>query len=275
MTLPIDQIITGDCLEVMRELEDGCVDLILTDPPYGYSFMGKEWDRAVPSIAVWKECLRVLKPGGWCLVMSAPRQDVLSRMIVNLQDAGFRTDFTSIYWAYASGFPKAQNIGKVIDKRLGLLKTQSHGFNTAGKNYDYKPQDKSYRSDYGYVHSHTSPEAKALDGSYAGFQPKPAVEVILVCMKPLSEKTYVDQALKNRKGITWLDDCRIPHNEDCKIMKKQSEKQLNRDRIIQQAGRWKDVLELKPSGRFPANLTCGSGIDVNIEALLEAKHILA
>lgn len=58
-----------------------------------------------------------------------------------------------------------------------------------------------------------TPEAKALDGSYGGFQPKPAVEVILVAMKPLSEKTFVDQALKNRKGITWLDDGRIPHTE--------------------------------------------------------------
>src|ERR1700730_18684172 len=57
--------------------------------------------------------------------------------------------------------------------------------------------------------SRSTSEAKTLDGSYGGFQPKPAVEVIIVAMKPLSERTYVDQALKNGKGVTWLDDCRI------------------------------------------------------------------
>src|SRR5207249_3694883 len=59
----------------------------------------------------------------------------------------------------------------------------------------------------------TSEQAKALDGSYAGFQPKPAVEIIIVAMKSLSEKTYADQALKNRKGVTWLSDGRIPIND--------------------------------------------------------------
>jgi CBS domain-containing protein len=51
---------------------------------------------------------------------------------------------------------------------------------------------------------------QALYGSYGGFQPKPAVEVVIVAMKPLTEKTFVDQALKNGKGVTWLDDCRVP-----------------------------------------------------------------
>ena len=60
----------------------------------------------------------------------------------------------------------------------------------------------------------SSDEAKQLDGSYAGYQPKPAVEVILVCMKPIDEKTYVEQALKNGKGVTWLSDCRIPYKSE-------------------------------------------------------------
>ena len=58
--------------------------------------MNKDWDKAVPSIEVWKECLRVLKPGGFCFVMSAPRQDVLSQMIYRINKAGFKTDFTSL-----------------------------------------------------------------------------------------------------------------------------------------------------------------------------------
>ncbi|KKM84431.1 hypothetical protein LCGC14_1299140, partial [marine sediment metagenome] len=72
----------NDCFNVMKELEDNSIDLIVTDPPYGYSFMGKNWDKAVVGVEIWKECLRVLKPGAFAFIMSAPRQDVLSRMIV-------------------------------------------------------------------------------------------------------------------------------------------------------------------------------------------------
>jgi hypothetical protein len=116
----MDNIIHGDCRDELRKLPSNSIDLIVTDPPYGYSFMGKNWDKAVPSVDVWKECLRVLKPGAFAFVMSAPRQDVLSQMIVRIGDAGFDTHFTSIYWTYATGFPKAANIGKLVDKRMGV-----------------------------------------------------------------------------------------------------------------------------------------------------------
>jgi site-specific DNA-methyltransferase (adenine-specific) len=96
-------IIYGDCLEKLKELTDNSIDFMVTDPPYGISFLGKDWDRAVPSVEVWKECLRVLKPGSFAFVMSLPRQDCLARMILNLADAGFNTNFTSIYHAFASG----------------------------------------------------------------------------------------------------------------------------------------------------------------------------
>ncbi|MBA7701529.1 hypothetical protein ES703_110269 [subsurface metagenome] len=127
----------------MSELEDESVDLIPTDPPYGIGFMGKDWDKfeqkkptASQTVGwlnpgmkkdtrgmmefftpIWRECLRVLKPGGFAFVMCIPRADCLSRMIIALEDAGFRVDFTPIFWAYASGFPKAQNIGLTIDKQ--------------------------------------------------------------------------------------------------------------------------------------------------------------
>ncbi len=110
-------ILQGDVFEKLTEIPDESIDQIVTDPPYGYSFMNKDWDKAVVKTDVWRECLRVLKPGSFAFVMSAPRQDVLSRMIVNLTDAGFVTNFTSIYWAYASGFPKAANISKLVDKK--------------------------------------------------------------------------------------------------------------------------------------------------------------
>ena len=112
-------IINNDSLHALKDLDEASIDTIITDPPYGYSFMGKDWDKAVPSVEIWQECLRVLKPGAFMCVMSAPRSDVQCAMISRLQEAGFRLDFTPIYWTYASGFPKAGNVGKLVDKRLG------------------------------------------------------------------------------------------------------------------------------------------------------------
>ena len=187
------RIINGDCLEELKKLEDNSIDLLCTDPPYGYGFMGKHWDKFEEKqstksqsvgwmspgmkkstygmreffIPIWKEALRVLKPGAFSFVMSAPRSDVQMVMLQTLAEAGFDVSFTPIYWTYATGFPKAMNIGKKTEK-------------------------------------------ENLEGSYAGYQPKPAVEVVIVAMKPLDQNTYVGQALNNQKGVTWLDDCRIP-----------------------------------------------------------------
>ena len=78
----MNKIIHGDCLEVMKTMEDNCVDSVVTDPPYGISFMGKKWDYDVPSVEVWKEVLRVLKPGGHILCACGTRTQ--HRMAVNL-----------------------------------------------------------------------------------------------------------------------------------------------------------------------------------------------
>ena len=83
------QIFHDDCLNVLREMPDNSIDAVITDPPYGYRFMCSNWDKAVPRVEIWKECLRVLKPGAFCMVMSAPRQDVLSQMIGPVWLGGF------------------------------------------------------------------------------------------------------------------------------------------------------------------------------------------
>ena len=229
--LVMNKIINGDSLKVLKKLEDESVDLVCTDPPYGYSFMNRDWDKAVPALEIWQECLRVLKPGGFCFVMSAPRSDVQSRMMVRLEDAGFNIGFTPIYWTYATGFPKATNVGKAVDRKLnvkqkivgqkkaGALSGNSK-FNDARQSNITKDKNnptQAYKSGSNIgeydVTIATSDEAKKLDGSYVGYQPKPAVEVVLVAMKPITEKTTIEQAMKNGKGVTWLDDCRIPTDE--------------------------------------------------------------
>ena len=234
------KLINGDCLEELKKLDEDSVDLLCTDPPYGYGFMGKHWDtfqekQSTKSqkvgwmspgmtkstygmkeffVPIWEEALRVLKPGGFAFVMSAPRSDVQTVMVQTLQEAGFDVSFTPIYWTYATGFPKAMNIGKAVDKRLGVDRE------VVGKSNNHK--GRLYNPEKGYNSNNLkSPDevditipktdkAKELDGSYGGFQPKPAWENIIVCMKPLSEKGYLDQAMKNGKGVTWLDDCRVP-----------------------------------------------------------------
>ena len=196
-----NKLINGDCLEELKKLDDNSVDLLCTDPPYGYGFMGKHWDTfkekdstksqqvgwMSPGMKkdtygmkeffdpIWTECLRVLKPGALAFVMSAPRSDVQSIMAQTLQEAGFDISFTPIYWTYASGFPKAMNISKMLEKNGN--------------------------------------QKEELDGSYGGFQPKPAVEVVIVAMKPIEEKGLLAQAQKNGKAVSWFDDCRIPFEE--------------------------------------------------------------
>lgn len=96
----------GDCLEVMRGMADNSVDAIVTDPPYGLSFMGKRWDYDVPSTEVWAECLRVLKPGGHLLAFAGTRTQ--HRMAVRIEGAGFEIR-DMIAWVYGSGFPKSHN----------------------------------------------------------------------------------------------------------------------------------------------------------------------
>lgn len=246
-------IIHGDSLEKLKDLPDESVDLLATDPPYGYSFMGKSWDKTLPDIGIFKECLRVLKPGAFAFVMSAPRSDVCARMMLMLEDAGFEIGFTPIYWTYASGFPKAMNIGKMVDKRAGAERPVVRTSRQLIKNSmrEMEGRDDRLPDTFDYTAPATS-EAKALDGSYGGFQPKPAVEVIIVAMKPCNRKTYVDQALFNGKGITWLDKCRVPTSEKLATGFYPGEDAMGNAKGNATQGERQSVSNT--SGRFPANL---------------------
>tara|TARA_A100001037_G_scaffold160116_1_gene144277 strand:+ start:8888 stop:10327 length:1440 start_codon:yes stop_codon:yes gene_type:complete len=261
-------IVHGDSLKVLKKLEDDSVDMICTDPPYGYSFMAKDWDKAVPSVKIWKECLRVLKPGGFCFVMSAPRIDVQSQMAIRLEGAGFDVGFTPIYWTYATGFPKALNVGKAVDKKFGNKRKSTGKYippdgkpRNPSKHKPHKQAkvaDHSYGLETGGMGTQTDIGESEYEGSYAGYQPKPAVEVVLVCMKPIDEKTYVEQALKNGKGVTWLGDCRIPYEENCRLEKGGSyvgnRTGSNAKSFYQQGNENIDYDEPLPKGRFAANL---------------------
>tara|TARA_R100000406_G_scaffold96097_1_gene92581 strand:- start:386 stop:1453 length:1068 start_codon:yes stop_codon:yes gene_type:complete len=110
------ELVHGDCVEVLRKMEDNSVDAVVTDPPYGLSFMAKRWDYDVPSVEMWAECLRVLKPGGHLLSFAGSR--TYHRMAVNIEDAGFDVR-DQIMWVYGSGFPKSLNVGHKAEEWEG------------------------------------------------------------------------------------------------------------------------------------------------------------
>ena len=113
------KLLLGDCLEKLKELPDNSVDSVVTDPPYELGFMGKKWDNTGIAFneELWKECLRVLKPGGHLLSAGGTR--TYHRMTCAIEDAGFEVRDSIQWWHYGSGFPKSHNIGKALDKRGG------------------------------------------------------------------------------------------------------------------------------------------------------------
>ncbi|WP_418061757.1 DNA-methyltransferase [Pimelobacter simplex] len=114
-----DDLVTlhhGDCLDVFRTLPDASVDAVVTDPPYGLGFMGKDWDDLPPGEEWARECLRVLKPGGHLLAFGGSR--TWHRLATAVEDGGFEIR-DSIAWLYGSGFPKSMDVSKAIDKAGG------------------------------------------------------------------------------------------------------------------------------------------------------------
>jgi site-specific DNA-methyltransferase (adenine-specific) len=118
----------GDNRDTLKTLEDNSIDAIVTDPPYGIDFLGKAWDANTGALETYRECLRVLKPGGHILAFSAAR--TYHHLAVTLEQAGFEIR-DQLMWLYSSGFPKAHDIGKAIEKRG--IENNLEGWKTALK----------------------------------------------------------------------------------------------------------------------------------------------
>lgn len=193
------QLHTSDALSTLKTMQDNSVHSIVTDPPYGLSFMGKRWDYDVPSVEIWAECLRVLKPGGYLLAFAGTRTQ--HRMAVRIEDAGFEIR-DMIAWVYGSGFPKNHDISKGIDKQAGaereVVGVKKH---SASQNID------TFKNSGDYIlTTPATDEAK----KYAGWGTalKPALEPITVARKPFSG-TVADNVLKYGTGGLNIDGCRI------------------------------------------------------------------
>ena len=212
-TTPIDTIIQGDCLEEMKKLPDKSIDAIVTDPPYELAFMGKKWDASgiAYNVDMWRECLRVLKPGGHLLAFGGTR--TYHRMACAIEDAGFEIR-DSIHWVYGSGFPKSLDISKAIDKAakaereiIGEIdKLQSYG-NGANSVYGDGPDKHPMM----LITSPSTPEAKQWSGY--GSALKPAHEPVVLARKPLDGCTIAENVLRWGCGGLNVDGCRINPGE--------------------------------------------------------------
>lgn len=230
----MNKIICGDSLDVLKTFEENSIDSIICDPPYGLSFMGKKWDYEVPSVDIWKECLRVLKPGGYLLSFAGTRTQ--HRMAVNIEDAGFEIR-DMIAWVYGSGFPKSLNISKAIDKREGVEhpKNTLISGNRSMSNGNYTRHKMDIQSD----------SAKQYEGW--GTSLKPALEPITVARKPLSEKTVAENVLKHGTGGINIDESRV--GNDLMINQPGS----TNPRISMGNGWQENAQATISEGRFPAN----------------------
>jgi len=234
------QLHHGDCLEVLKTMADNSVDSIVTDPPYGLSFMGKKWDYDVPSVEVWAECLRVLKPGGYLLAFAGTRTQ--HRMAVRIEDAGFEIR-DMIAWVYGSGFPKSLDVSKAIDKAAGA---EREVVGVAGKSGSVR---NSMAGDFvGGEYMSTAPATEAAKQWQGwGTALKPALEPITVARKPLGEKTVAANVLEHGTGAINVDGCRVGTEPSPTFPTRRNAKIFN-------TGSGGQDVETPLQGRWPANL---------------------
>jgi len=244
-------IINGDCLEELKKLKENSVDSVVTDPPYELGFMGKSWDSTgiANNKDMWKEVLRVLKPGGHLLSFGGTR--TYHRMACAIEDAGFEIR-DQIQWIYGSGFPKSHNIGKAVDKLEGNEREVT-GTNRAGKNA--LGQDSGWNKHANKTEFDNTKGNSKWEGW--GTALKPANEPIVLARKPLSEKTIAKNVLRWGTGGINIDESKIKYVSDYE-KKQQSDIARGQDNATHGkffGGKGKSKASSHtPTGRFPANL---------------------
>lgn len=218
----MENIVQGDCLEKINELRDNSIDAVVTDPPYGISFMGKKWDYDVPQVEVWKEVYRVLKPGAHMLVACGTRTQ--HRMTVNIEDAGFEIR-DIVAWIYGSGFPKSLNVGKAVDKLQGNKRAVVGVSSGAGKLMEERPWNQNPEYD-------KNVEVTKGNSPWEGWGTalKPAMELWTLARKPLGESTVAENVLKWGVGGLNIDGCRVEaQGKDLEQLNSEWDREWNTD----------------------------------------------
>lgn len=292
----------GDCLQVLRTMPDCSVDSIVTDPPYGLGkapdalamlqdwmqdghhdvsgagFMGKQWDSFVPQPTVWRECMRVLKPGGHLLAFGGSRTYDL--VVLGLRIAGFEIR-DCIMWLYGSGFPKSLDVSKAVD---GLVMFGGSNTRQLKMVNEQRPGDGRVRAstsnngivgtvgDGQKVTRDEPASEKARQWQGWGTALKPAHEPIVVARKPL-DGTVAANVLAHGTGGLNIDGCRVlVDGEDrAPITGKGGIPARNDDATPRAEG---EVAQPNPLGRWPANVV-HDGSDEVVAAFPQAAGQLA
>ena len=268
----------GDCLEVLRSLDDNSVDSVVTDPPYGLSntkpaqvadvlaawvtgdteavpakkggFMGADWDSFVPPPAVWQECLRVLKPGGHMAVFAGARTQDLMGLGIRLARFEIRD---TLGWVYGSGFPKGQDIGKAIDKLAGIRRGSSPDYRNGPNTNPSTKGTAHYSGGFGIQDGTdtgpVTPGAEQWDGWNT--QLKPAIEPIILARKPL-DSTVAANVLAHGVGGLNIDACRVGAPDAQEGRKRHGGGNAVSPSMMGPLN--PDVRPASPAGRFPANV---------------------
>lgn len=225
----INTVIAGDCLEVLKGLPDACIDTLITDPPGGISFMGKDWDSNKGGrdqwiawlTAVLTECYRVLKPGAMALVWAIPRTSHWTGTAI--ENAGFEIR-DQIFHLFGSGFPKSHDISKAIDRAAGAERE------VIGKYMAPRQAERgTYRDEWPatvYYSEKTVPNAPSANVTITapatdsaktwqgyGTALKPAAEIWWLAMKPI-QGTFAANALEHGVAGLNIDGCRVPVGND-------------------------------------------------------------
>lgn len=201
----------GDCLEIMATMEPNSVDSIVTDPPYGLAFMGKDWDHGVPGIPFWEAALRVAKPGAHLLAFGGTR--TFHRLAVAIEDAGWEIRDT-VMWVYGSGFPKSHDVSKAIDREAGAEREVVgrgahcglHHRGGANSFTDDNWKAENREGDYSLITAPATPDAERWQGW--GTALKPAWEPVIVARKPL-QGTVAANVLTWGTGAININACRV------------------------------------------------------------------
>lgn len=234
-------LLQGDALERLKELPDNSIDSIVTDPPYGLSkqpdmlevlqhwlagddykhngkgFMGKAWDSFVPGPSIWKECLRVLKPGGHMVAFFGTRTYDLG--VVAIRIAGFEIR-DQIAWVYGSGFPKSLDVSKALDAQVLTGGSHSRNIKDAISQRPGESRETATLPNNGVMSGDrrggvtndnvATDAAKQWEGW--GTALKPAFEPIVLARKPVNT-TIAKNVLEYGVGGINIDGCRVEAEE--------------------------------------------------------------
>ncbi|MDF2879495.1 MAG: hypothetical protein K0R54_52 [Clostridiaceae bacterium] len=286
--MKLNTVICGDSKEVLKKYPDNFFHAIATDPPYEISFMQKDWDSTgiAYDVDFWKECFRVLKPGGHLLSFSAT--STYHKMATAIENAGFEIrDQLSVFydgnedlinflnslnkeqqeafvrmidqqsntglfnWIYGQGMPKGQNISKAIDKLYGKIRPLSKRQRPiGGKNGIYEGQGGNWGETENIPQTE---EAEMWNGWNTSL--KPANEPICIARKPISEKTVVKNVLKHETGAFNIDSCRIKREDGDRFEYGVTGNQKATTGAYGIYGHY-DATSYNPheEGRFPANI---------------------